>query len=316
MITIQCIINLIFSRKFNLVNSPFQFMCFVEYLQNNTNDIKNKNIIYVGYCSKISKEQIIKINDEINTNNIKIFFLDEIFNINFFHLLLFFLKRFKRKFEFVVCGSINYYLFNEFVKKSIKSVILDEGIDILSQNYIKNIKKYNSKIYSCFPIKDKEIDYIKNDFSYLRKLKNKDTLIDKNLVYCLGTNIFESCLRLGYYERHLNNLNNFYNGKKIYYFPHRDEKKFQNFPQKFKIEKIELPIELYLLRNKVLPGVIAGFYSTALFTLNEILVDKKIDIININFDIDDLKWDDFHDLDKLKIFEDLLNHSGINKFYN
>ena len=126
---INCIFNLIFSRKFNLINSPFQFLCFIEYFKKNKNNFKSSSVVYVGYCSSLSKEQIKNINTKIYKTNLKIYFLDEIFNIKIFHVFLFILKKLKRNFLLSVCGTYQYYLFKEFIKKSNETILLDDGID-------------------------------------------------------------------------------------------------------------------------------------------------------------------------------------------
>lgn len=312
---IKCILNLILSRSFNLINSPFQFLCYIEYLKKNKNNFQNSNVVYVGYCSSLSKQQIKNININIYKTNIKIYFLDEVFNVKVFHLILFFLKRLKKKFLICVCGTYNYYLFKEFVKNSEKIVLLDEGIDLLSIRNYEELKKYNPVLFSCFPIKKKYFEVFENKFSYMRTYKSKNVKIDNNLVYCLGTNYFENETRKGGLEKHLNDFENRYNDKKIYYFPHRDEKINNNFSKNFDIKLIDIPIELFILQEKILPKTICGFYSTALFTLYMLLENKDVDIVNLNFDFNLYKWTDFPDFDKNVIMSKLLSDSGIKNFY-
>ena len=184
---INCIFNLIFSRKFNLINSPFQFLCFIEYFKKNKNNFKSSSVVYVGYCSSLSKEQIKNINTKIYKTNLKIYFLDEIFNIKIFHVFLFILKKLKRNFLLSVCGTYQYYLFKEFIKKSNETILLDDGIDTLSVKNNKELNKFKTSFFTCFPIKDSGIKVLMNDFSYMKKFKNKNIKLDENLVYCIGT---------------------------------------------------------------------------------------------------------------------------------
>ena len=108
--------------------------------------LSNIDIIYVGYCSNLSKKQIKNINTNIYKTHLEIFFLDEVFNVRVFHFILFFLKRLKRKFLICVSGTYDYYLFKEFIKKSEKVVLLDEGISLLSTRNHEALKKYNTTL--------------------------------------------------------------------------------------------------------------------------------------------------------------------------
>ena len=312
---IKCILNLILSRSFNLINSPLQFMCFIEYLKKNKDNFKDNNIIYVGYCSNLSKKQIKNINTNIYKTHLEIFFLDEVFNVRVFHFILFFLKRLKRKFLICVSGTYDYYLFKEFIKKSEKVVLLDEGISLLSTRNHEALKKYNTTLFSCFPIKNKYFEVFENKFSYLKTYIRKDYKIDNDLAYCIGSDYFENEIRKGGLEKHLNDLENQYKDKKIYYFPHRAEKINNNLLKNFNIKLIDIPIELFILQESILPKTICGFYSTALFTLHILLENKNIDIVNINFDFNLYKWTDFPDFDKNIAIDKLLSESGIKNFY-
>ena len=269
---IKCIFNLIISRKFNLINSPFQFLCFIEYLKKNKNTIKNSTVVYVGYCSISSKAQIKNINTKIYQTNFKIYFLDEIFNIKIFHAFFFILKKLKRNFLISVCGTYQYYLFKEFIKKSNETILLDDGIDTLSVNNNEELNKFKTSFFTCFPIKDSGNKVLMNDFSYMKQYKNKNIKIDENLVYCIGTSFFINKSRSSGQKKHLNDLIEYFKDKTIYYFPHRDEKIDSNIFRKLHVEVINIPIELYLLQSNVLPKNICGFYSTALYTLKKYLL--------------------------------------------
>ena len=72
--TILCIINLIFLREFNLINAPFQFMCLNEYMTKINSVKKKNNVVFVGYCSTSSKNQIKSMNSQIFDLRYKIFF--------------------------------------------------------------------------------------------------------------------------------------------------------------------------------------------------------------------------------------------------
>ena len=312
---IKCILNLILSRNFNLVNSPFQFLCLVEYLKKNKDNFKNNDIVYVGYCSSISKKQIKNINTNIYKTNLEFFFLDEIFNIKVFHAIFFILKKIKRNFLICICGTYKYYLFKEFVKKSDKTVFLDEGFDLMYYQNQEDIKKYNATIFSCFDIKNKDIKQSINNFDYLKKFKQQGSTINQNLIFCLGTSFFESEFRLGGIDKYLSDICERYKNKEILYFPHMGEKTNRNLYKNLNLKIINIPIEVYVLQCKKLPALICGFYSTALYTLKKTIDNNNIKIVNINFDLNQHRWDDSPDVDKHIHFSEMLNKNGIINFY-
>ena len=84
--------------------------------------------------------------------------------------------------------------------------------------------------------------------------------------------------------------------------------------EKEKVFKITPSSVDYALQCKRLPTTICGFYSTALYTLKKI-IDKRINIININFDLNNHRWDDSPDVDKHIHFNKILNENGVINFY-
>lgn len=311
---IKLLVNLTFSRNFNLINSPLQYLCFIEFLKKKHSSNK---VIYVGYCSNKSKEQIKYLNKNFYKINLEIFFLDEILDIKIFHLLLFFFKKLKRKFLMTVCGTCKYYLFNEFIKKSKNVVFLDEGFDLLVPENQDEIIKYDPTVFSYFDISNVFLKFEKNNFSYINSIKKKKKTVDQNLLFFLGTTFFESKNRLDFKNKYIHLLNKHYKNMKIKYFPHRNENIRQNlFGENFEIINIDVPIEIYILELEILPSIICGYYSTALYTLNKILSNSAIKIININFDLDLYNWNDQLDYKRHILFSDELNKNGIINFFN
>ena len=87
--------------------------------------------------------------------------------------------------------------------------------------------------------------------------------------------------------------------------------KFDNL----EIRHINIPIEVYILKQNIFPKIIAGFYSAALYNLKLIYPNSSTKIININFDNKSQKWleDDrpyFHDF-----FAHHLKEIKIENFY-
>jgi hypothetical protein len=307
---VYCILNFLYARSFFLINSPFQFICFIEYINSKNSYYKKNDVIYIGYCSSSSKRQIKNINENIYKINLKIFYLDELFNIKVFHIILFILKNIKRKFLFCVSGTFKYYLFNEFIKKSKKTILLDEGFDNISiLNNKKIIKIANYQLFSFFNYK--------NNFLYLKKFFQIKKNVNNELVYCLGTSMFNNdSIKL---LEHLKNISNKFKGKKIIYFPHRSENLSFLKKENLNIKIINMPIELYLLKSKVLPKIVCGFYSTALICINFLFKDLYLKIYNINFNIDYIKIKGTHP-DSCSymqhiLYRDYLTKQGIKNFY-
>ena len=74
------------------------------------------------------------------------------------------------------------------------------------------------------------------------------------------------------------------------YIPHRYENRYVEFSnifdEDFKLHKIDIPIELYFLLNKIEPVYIISFFSTALFTLKKFFNNVNIEVVK--FDLDEV----------------------------
>ena len=303
---ISCLLNLILSRTFLLVNSPFQFLCLIEYLNKKKLDT---NIVFVGYCSTLSQKQIIEINNTFNTN-LKIFFLDELFNIKVFHIILYILKKIKRKFILCVSGTFKYYLFKEFIKKSKRVILIDEGFDVISILNNKKIIKANK--YNFFSFLNNQ-----NDFSYMRNYFQVKKVVNNKLVYCLGTNMFNNDPKK--ILEHLNNICKKFKGRKIIYFPHRTENFINLKKEILDIKVVNEPIEIYMCKSKILPKIVCGFYSTALSSINILFKDYNLNICNINFNIDYMKIEkrsyEYSPYKQHMLYSHYLIEQGIKNFY-
>ena len=280
------------SRKFYLINTAYEYMTMVEYFNSKNQDLSEFTIT-VGFCSPSSKKQIKNLIKEFYKTKQKIFYLDEMFNIKIFHVIFFVSKIVKRKFLLSVGGQYNYYLFKEFFKKSSKVVFIDDGYECLVTIKKKEIQDWDCEFYTSYNIKNSKYKIKKNNFDFIRSFRTKSN-IDKELVILMGTAIYQDEIRFknNNFNKHLNKFIEVNKNKKILYFPHRNEIIDNNNPifKNFEICRIGEPIETYLLKSSVLPGLIAGFYTAALYSLKIILNDEKITVMNINFDNDGEKW--------------------------
>jgi hypothetical protein len=73
-------------------------------------------------------------------------------------------------------------------------------------------------------------------------------------------------------------LKNFFDGQELVYIRHRTEP--EEFPGNLKCVSFDRPIELYLLENKILPPVVASFFSTAGINLHRIF-GNRLQVLNM-----------------------------------
>ena len=281
--------NFIFRSNLCLINSPLQFINLAEFLnQKKEND--KKILILVGFANKASIEQIKNIN--LNFFFYKnLFFLSELFTLRKFRFVLYIRKFFK--FNKVIIGDINYYLFKEFYKNSIKNIILDDGTASLQYGQYEEqiIFKKNSILFSIFKkIKlKKKIKIYNNDLRVLKSL-SKHKKVDNNKVFIIGSaSIERKNLNHNYFKKIINQIIIKYKNKKIYYIPHRLEKDLKYILTKnISIKRFNIPIELALTKEKFLPKYVLSFYSTALFNLKHIY-KNQVKFYNIGYDYKSIK---------------------------
>ncbi len=134
-----------------------------------------------------------------------------------------------------------------------------------------------------------------NDFGNLIQM---DYLVQTNDIYIIGTN--SSVLEFkgsSYYEL-LSSTNTYickhYPNSKIFYCPHRRNADIDNVIKHCKTLGIEIfntqcSVEVDLIEQGIVPKVIIGFNSTALYTLH--LIYPKIDKLNMRFHLKDDRLD-------------------------
>ena len=156
--------------------------------------------------------------------------------------------------------------------------------------YIFSRGKYRfkaSKRVNYFTIFDKQITG-KNIYSNnLNHLVRNDEWNSSDKIFWLGSPIVEDrIVTTDYYLESIRRWSRELNNKdEIIYFPHRREKKqkIHEIEKKygFQCNRINVPIELYLVRERVKPKAIISFFSTALYTLNRIMGSNRIYYIPI-----------------------------------
>jgi hypothetical protein len=288
-----------------IISSPFQLLSLGEFISHYR--VSEYEIIILFYSNK-ELEQMIEINKIYNLDlTIK---LKGVKVIQYFQLLYMALKI--KKCESLIIGNFfsdPHLFFSNLIKKE-KLIVVDDGMIVNSiPDYIGSKKKilklsklktflttllninleYPKKIdlYSIYPQKKhKQISYKKNNLKVLNsQLTNKK---QSNTLLIIGQPFVElNMLSLEKYVKTIRDIVKDFNNYQLLYFPSRKE-----LPRKLKkinkIDNVEIinsinNIELYLLKNELLPKKIVGFTSSALITLNTIFNSKNhlIDISSV-----------------------------------
>ena len=317
--SIQIIFYILLTKKLYLIKTPQNYISLVEYLNLNK-VINDKSKIVVGYTSSDSARQIEKLHSsEIGLSN-KIVFLKDGLNETFFSIILKIFKIIKFNKRKCIVGDKKYFLFKILYQNSLEVIFLDDGLNLLVFKENFQVKDY--KLFSYFNLNNKRV--IKNNFNFL-KTKVKNNLISDNEIWLLGTPASTfSILDNNVYSSLIKKFAEKYKDKKIFFFPHRDEKFNEaNLSKNIIVQsKLVEPIEIYASKQKTMPFLVAGFYTTALHILSIILDKKKIAFMNINFNtnlIDSNKLKERYNLTNLKqqynLVKIILEENSIQNFF-
>lgn len=176
-----------------------------------------------------------------------------------------------------------------------------------------NLEKMNFFTIFDLPIyKDEKI--INHNFSYIRELFINDVKPD-NTVYILGQPL-KRAIKMNTFDyiRYLDTVIECYSDRKIVYIPHRAEPMSEWFhyilySKHISIKYLDMPVELFFLKNHIVPGEVISFMTTALFTLQKIfptLTPKYIEI-------DTSPYTQYHQ-ENIKLIYDNYKKNGIEKF--
>ena len=317
--SLQIIFYILQSKKLYLIKTPQNYISLVEYLNSNK-VISDKSKVIVGYTSLDSARQIKRLHSsEIGLDN-EIVFLKDGLNESFFSIILKILKIIKINKSMCVVGDKKYFLFRILYQNALKVIFLDDGLNLLVFKENFQVKDYN--LFSYFNLNNERV--IKNNFSFL-KTKVKNNLISDSEIWLLGTPASTfGILDKDIYNSFIKEFSEKFKDKKIFFFPHRDEEFNETNLSKniFVNNKLIEPIEIYASKQKTMPFLIAGFYTTALHILNIILDEKKITFMNINFNtnlINTKKLKERYNLTNLKEQYDLvkiiLEKNSIQNFF-
>ena len=271
-------------RNVVLISSPFQLVCFFEYVK--YQNLKDYDL-FIYFIGERDKEQFLNLCELHSINGYSLIKIRKAFQyLHFFKLAVRY-----RKTNKIIIGNFFTDTFLFLVNKIVcdELIVLDDGINsfeivkciehnkrITPQSKLKKI--FNKvfcidisyplkfKLYTIFDIKPtKTFEVIKNEFTVFYS-KNSNKVTDS--VYIIGQPFVElNLLDKNHYsliiQKTIKNLQN----KNILYIPSRKEKKENlNFLAKthnIKILLTDYPLEIFFLINSK-PALIIGFTSTAI----------------------------------------------------
>lgn len=164
---------------------------------------------------------------------------------------------------------------NKFAFKNLKFLLC--GLRI-------NIKK-QINLFTSFNLKQEdEREIITNNYSHC-KLMLANTANYEDIAIFLGQPLIDKNeINSSDYIHYIKEIITRQDSK-LRYIPHRSEKVNSELKQlvseKFEIVEIDLPIELYFIRNNFLPKKVIGFCTSATFTLDKIFPDSTLEHIVI-----------------------------------
>ncbi len=285
--------TILFENEIVFLNSPLQFLNYIEYENKNSSKdkiLRKKNILY-GFSFK-GKEyetilhllKVLKIKNKFILNLKKNISTGLFLKIVYFRGIIF-------KYKKLIIGDYNSFVSRELYKASNQVVMLDDGTNSLNFNRLFNLDKKKLEIFSIFKkdiFNHKKISL--NNFSYLKKFKKKQNI--KKYIILLGSaDVEKNLIKLKEYTKILKKIKKENFKEKIIYLPHPKEK-YENYSNYgLEIIKTKKTVEAYLIFEKSLPKKIIGFNSTAFVTIHSIY-GKKIKLINYTIKFDDKynKW--------------------------
>ncbi|MEO9965626.1 MAG: polysialyltransferase family glycosyltransferase [Reichenbachiella sp.] len=183
---------------------------------------------------------------------------------------------------------------------------------------LRSVNQHPINLFTCYNIIPADSQKIySNDYAFIKKyIETKNFSLEEELVFFVGAKYSEIgwMSENDYFDVFKATLD-YYPGHNIVYIPHRGENdlKLNKLASQFGVEirKFDLPIELGILEDTILPRHIIGFTSSALLNIRKMypmikIVSYKvpIELINTPFsEIIDEFYMQFQNSEGLKVIE-------------
>lgn len=266
-----------------LIESPLQLLNAYEahayfkldnplYIVRLSNDKINDNQILKLINYLLVKNKIIV---KINSRKKNLFDILKISLIKFFFILK------EKRFNKIFVGNYESGFFSLLLKKINKKklILLDDGAkSIITQKNFSN--KNNIDFFSIYDLKPYTNQNIfKNNFD---KLKEK--IISKKVAkqtLFLGSKLSEiGIVDEKYYINFIEKVSLYFSNNSIVYIPHREEntEKIKNIEKikNVEIKYLDYPVEFYGINENININIVGSFYSTALYTMQNIYKCESI----------------------------------------
>ncbi|SHM60944.1 hypothetical protein [Gracilibacillus kekensis] len=155
-------------------------------------------------------------------------------------------------------------------------------------NISKKMSKREMTFFTSYNLEPmKNIRIIKNNYTFLKKQQENKSKVDN--LFFLGSPLTEKRIiktRQEYLNLLKKVLQHYDSTKEFFYVPHRTENddflyEIENLG--FRILKLDIPIEFYLVKSYEIPNHVSSFYSTALGNLKS-LFDDTVEIDSFMID--------------------------------
>ena len=255
------------------------------------------NNVFFGYSTPIYRRMIANINYK------KLFFLDDGVGTITTHNQIHNKKDLHSKLSSLITEKQNYKKRLRDIYYALNNIKID--CDLAEMNFFTMFD---------LPVFQNE-QIINNNFSHTRELFLKDVEPD-NTIYILGQPL-KRAIKMHTFEyiRYLDKVFECYSDRKIVYIPHRVEPMsewFQYILYKHKnltILYLDMPVELFFLKNSIMPTKVISFMTTALFTIQKIFPQSSTQYIEIDTSL----YTQYHQ-ENIQLIYDNYKKNGIEKF--
>ncbi len=290
-----------------IINTPFQALCTIEAIKDY--DIKNYYIAIVRNVNDKFNKKTEKILNDFNISFNFIFiksfydtlkkgilrkFDSELYNLNIDRIFVgdYYSDSFRLFITFFIKNEVNIILLDDgsatilLYKYGLSHIKLKSTNVIIKRKLINFLMLFHTKknilFFSVFtPPNNYNILFKKNSLTFLRNNKYND-----KMSFIIGSKMSETGkLSENEYFNYLNKIKARFPNETFFYCPHRKEstEKLNKIKVLFNFEifNTEYTLEYDIYKKNIMPKIIVGFGSTAVYTLK--IIFPNIDAYTISF---------------------------------